>query len=81
MHELTFFHLVNEEFFKRMLPDKDAFLVGDLPGGESGTVEVDLCGCAGGVGEDGLVALVRDWHDEGMGVEKWFREDGVNVGV
>ena len=81
MHELTFFHLVNEEFFRRMLPDKDALLVGDLPGGESGTVEIDLCGCTGGVSEDGFAALVCDWHDEGMRDEKWFGEESVNVGV
>lgn len=57
-----------------MLPDKDALLVGDLPGGEGGTVEVDLSGCTGGMGEDGLVTLVCDWHDDGMGDEEWFGE-------
>lgn len=49
-------------FFDRMLPDKDALLVGDLPGGKGGAVEVDFCRSAGGVSEDGLVALVCDWH-------------------
>lgn len=78
MFESAFLHLVNEKLFRCVLPDKDALLVGDLPGGEGGTVEVDLRGCTGGVGEDGLVALVCDWHDEGMGDEKWIGEEGAD---
>jgi hypothetical protein len=59
------------------VPDKDAFLVGDLPGREGGTVEIDFSGSAGRVSENSLVALVCEWH----GDEWEMKDEGVRVRV